>query len=82
MSPQHNFSDARNATIPSENTARHYSVLYSFSLTYTMLSDAQVSKALSDLSKGKDAIFTTKGKRRNCIYHERYPPEGFFKTVI
>ena len=44
--------------------------------------DAQVSKALGDLSKGKDAIFTKRGKRRNYVYHERYPPEEFFKTII
>jgi len=44
--------------------------------------DAQVSKTLSDLSKGKDAIFTKRGKRRNYIFHERYPPEELFKTVI
>ena len=44
--------------------------------------DPQVSKALSGLSKGKDAIFTKKGKRRNYIYEERYPPEEFFKNVI
>jgi hypothetical protein len=44
--------------------------------------DSQVSKALSDLSKGKDAIFTKKGKRRNYVYEERYPPNEFFKSII
>jgi len=44
--------------------------------------DPQVSKALSSLSKGKDAILTKKGKRKNYIYEERYPPEEFFKNII
>lgn len=44
--------------------------------------DAQVSKALGNLSKGKNAIFTKSGKRGNYVYHERYPPEQFFKTLI
>lgn len=44
--------------------------------------DAQVSKTLTILSKGKDAIFTRKGKRRHYTYHERYPPEEIFKTIM
>jgi len=44
--------------------------------------DSHVSAALYKLSKGKDAVLTRKGKRRNYTYHERYPPEEIFKTSL
>jgi len=44
--------------------------------------DSAVSSALYKLSKGKNAILTRKGKRKKYTYHERYPPEEIFKTVI
>lgn len=44
--------------------------------------DSAVSLALYKMSKGKDAILTRKGKRKNYTYHERYPPQEIFKSVI
>lgn len=44
--------------------------------------DPRVASALHRLSKGKDAVLTRKGKRKNYTYHERYPPEEIFKTVL
>jgi hypothetical protein len=44
--------------------------------------DAVVSGALQKLAKGKNAVLTRKGKRRNYTYHERYPPKEIFKTII
>lgn len=44
--------------------------------------DSAVSNTLSKLSKGKDAVLTKKGKKRNYVYCERYPPDEFFKTTI
>jgi len=51
------------------------------SMSYNF-ADFAVSKALYKLSKGKEAVLTRKGKRRNYSYHERYPPEEIFKTTI
>jgi hypothetical protein len=45
-------------------------------------SDPSVAKALYKLSKGKDAVLTRKGKRKNFTYHERYPPNEVFKKVL
>lgn len=44
--------------------------------------DPQISKALSKLSKGKEASLTRKGKRGYFRYHERYPPKEVFKKTI
>jgi hypothetical protein len=44
--------------------------------------DPAVSAALYKLSKGKDAVLTRKGKRKNYTYHERYPPKEVFKTTL
>lgn len=53
--------------------------LKSMSYNFT---DPAVSKALSKLSKGKEAVLTRRGKRRSYTYYERYPPEEIFKSVI
>jgi hypothetical protein len=45
-------------------------------------SDPVVAKALYRLSKGKDAVLTRRGKRKNYTYHERYPPKEIFRTTI
>jgi hypothetical protein len=45
-------------------------------------SDPIVAAALYKLSKGKDAVLTRKGKRKNYTYHERYPPKEIFKSII
>lgn len=44
--------------------------------------DSAVSEALHKLSKGKEAVLTRKGKRKNYTYHERFPPKEVFKAVI
>lgn len=44
--------------------------------------DPAVAAALYKLSKGKEAVLTRKGKRRNYTYYERYPPKEIFKSVI
>jgi hypothetical protein len=44
--------------------------------------DSAVSNTLSKLSKGKDAVLTKRGKKRNYSYHEKYPPDEFFKTTV
>ena len=44
--------------------------------------DPAVAKSLRKLSRGKEAILTRKGKRRNYVYYERYPPKEVFETVI
>lgn len=45
-------------------------------------SESLVAQALRNLSKGKDAVLTRKGKQGRYIYYERYPPEEFFKSTI
>lgn len=45
-------------------------------------SDPAVAAALHKLSKGKDALLTRKGKRKNYTYHERYPPKEIFKSAV
>jgi hypothetical protein len=45
-------------------------------------SDQATAKALLKLSKGKDAVITRKGKRKNYLYVEKYPPSEVFKTSI
>jgi hypothetical protein len=44
-------------------------------------SDSAIAAALYRLSKGKDALLTRKGKRKNYTYHERYPPKEIFKSA-
>lgn len=44
--------------------------------------DPVVAVALYKLSRGKTAILTRKGKRKNYTYHERYPPSEIFKPSI
>lgn len=51
------------------------------SMSYNF-SDPVVAAALYKLSKGKDAVLTRRGKRKNYTYHERYPPKETFKTLI
>jgi len=51
------------------------------SMSYNF-SDQSVAVALYKHSKGKDAVLTRKGKRKNYTYHERYPPKEVFKPLI
>ena len=51
------------------------------SMSYNF-SDQAVAAALYKHSKGKDAVLTRKGKRKNYTYHERYPPKEVFKATI
>ena len=51
------------------------------SMSYNF-SDPAVASALWRLSKGKDAMLTRKGKRKNYTYHERYPPKEIFKGAV
>jgi hypothetical protein len=51
------------------------------SMSYNF-SDPAVAAALYKLSKGKDAVLTRKGKRKNYTYHERYPPKEIFKSTV
>lgn len=44
--------------------------------------DPVVAATLYKLSKGKSAVLTRRGKRKNYTYHERYPPKEIFKTTI
>jgi len=44
--------------------------------------DPRLANELQKISKGKNAILTRRGKRKSYTYHERYPPEEFFKTAI
>ncbi len=44
--------------------------------------DPRLARELGKLSKGSKAILTRRGKRRFYTYHERYPPEEFFKTTL
>ena len=41
--------------------------------------DARLAQELEKLSKGNKAMLTRRGKRGAYTYHERYPPEDFFK---
>jgi len=50
------------------------------SMSYNF-SDQAVAAALYKLSKGKDALLTRRGKRKNYTYHERYPPKEIFKSA-
>lgn len=59
----------------SEVDARLVKLGYNFQLS-------RISNALRFLSKGKNAMLTRKGRKRSYKYHERYPPEKFFKTTI
>ena len=45
-------------------------------------SDPAVASALYKLAKGKEAVLTRRGKRKNYTYHERYPPSEIFKKTI
>ncbi|MGD0996488.1 MAG: hypothetical protein ABR909_13325 [Candidatus Bathyarchaeia archaeon] len=42
--------------------------------------DARLAQELEKLSKGNKAMLTRRGKRGFYTYHERYPPEEFFKV--
>lgn len=44
--------------------------------------DQAVALALLKASKAKGAFLTRKGKRKNFVYLERYPPAKFFETTI
>jgi len=44
--------------------------------------DPRLGNELQKLSKGKNAILTRRGKRKSFTYHERYPPDEYFKTTI
>lgn len=45
-------------------------------------SDQAAAKALLKLCKGKDAVLTRNGKRKNYSYIEKYPPNEIFKTTM
>lgn len=44
--------------------------------------DPRLAQELGKLSKGNKAILTRRGRRGFYTYHERYPPEEFFKTTL
>jgi hypothetical protein len=44
--------------------------------------DPRLAQELEKLSKGNKAILTRRGKRGFYTYHERYPPEEFFRTTL
>lgn len=43
---------------------------------------SRIAHELEYWSKGKKAFLTRSGKRGDYRYHERYPPEEFFRTTI
>jgi hypothetical protein len=59
------------AEIQTEIRARRYN-----------FNDPAVSKALSKLSKGREAVLTQSGKKRYYSYRERYPPAEYFRKIL